>query len=136
MFASGNFGHDCNNRHTLMNPDTAITIAGILAIFAGVGHGYMGDKELAQQTIEPASLKPFMRCCYQFGTVGWLVGGVLFLLTPTYFNGQERMMLVYVLIPMYLFAAVVNAWFTRLRHIGWVMLMAVVIFALIGCRHF
>lgn len=115
-----------------MNPDLAIQVAGVLAIFAAVGHGYLGDKELESQSIEPISQKPFVRFCYQFGSIGWLTGGILFLLIPTYFDGQERTVLIYTLIPMYLFASLVNAWFTQLRHLGWIMLMAVVGFAIIG----
>ena len=115
-----------------MNPDLAIRIAGVLALFAAVGHGYLGDKELGRQSIEPISLKRFIRCCYQFGSMGWLVGGILFLLAPTYFDGEERTILVYALIPMFLLGSIVNAWFTRLRHMGWVMLLAIVIFAIFG----
>ncbi len=115
-----------------INPDMAIQVAGALAMIAAVGHGYLGDKQLAVQNISPPSLKPFLRCCYQFGSMGWLVGGVLLLLTPAYFTGQNRTVLVYALIPMFLFGSIVNAWFTRLRHMGWVMLFVVVVLAIMG----
>lgn len=110
-----------------MTPDLAIRIAGVLAIFAAVGHGFLGDKILVRQGNDA-----FTRVCFQFGSLSWLVGGILFLLIPTYFSGAERGILIYAFIPMYLFAAIVNAWFTKMKHLGWVMLLAVVLFAFIG----
>ena len=110
-----------------MNPDVAIRIAGFLAIFAAVGHGFLGDKILVRQGNDV-----FTRFCFQFGSLSWLVGGIMFLLVPNYFNGPERTILIYAFLPMYLFAAIVNAWFTKMKHMGWVLLVAVVILSLLG----
>lgn len=115
-----------------MNPDIAIRIAGVLAVFAAVGHGYLGDKMLVKQKFEPEHLKSFIRACYQFGSVAWLAGGILFLLVPNFLSGSERSIVVYCLVPVYLFASLVNAWFTKAKHPGWVMLLAVVVFAIMG----
>jgi len=118
--------------NSIITPDITIRIAGVLAIFAAVGHGYLGDKMLANQKIEPANLKTFIRWCYQFGTIGWLAGAVLFLLAPIFFDDLTRRVVVFAVLPMYLFASFTNAWFTKLRHFGWVILLGIVVFAVLS----
>jgi len=116
----------------IMDSDILIRIAGALAILAAVGHGYMGDKILAKQNIEPEHLKSFIRWCYQFGSVAWFAGGILFLLLPTFFDDLTRQVVIYTIMPIYLFACLTNAWFTKLRHMGWVILLGVVVLAVLS----
>lgn len=116
--------------------EIALQGAGALAILAAVGHGYLGDKTLSAQPIDPPRLKTFIRLCYQFGSLGWLAGGVLLFvipsLMPTLTLSDERMWVVLILAPLYAFGAIINGWFTKGRHFGWVMLVSVVILALLG----
>lgn len=108
--------------------------AGVLAILSALGHGFLGDKTLRAQAIEPEHLKSFVRFCYQFGSAGWMVGGLLFLTAPSELSAESLRWLILITIPMYGFGAVVNAWFTRGRHFGWVMLAAIVGLALLSLR--
>ena len=112
--------------------DLTLQIAGGLAIFAALGHSYFGDQTLRAQPFEPPHIKKFIRCCYQFGSLGWLAGGILLLLAPSVMTSDARFWLICVLVPVYGFGGVVNAWFTRGRHFGWVILAAVVLLALFG----
>lgn len=109
----------------------ALQAAGILAILSAVGHGVLGDRMLKNQPIEPQHIKNFIRFCYQFGSVGWLAGGVILLLISAEVV-EAQQWLVYVLASIYGFGAAVNAWFTRGKHFGWVMLLAVVVLAIVG----
>lgn len=102
---------------------TTLQVAGALAIFVAVGHGWMGDKALRAQPLAPAT-KNFVRAAYQFGTAGWLAGGAL-LLASTGFTDTNRHTLALVLLPLFGFGAAVNAWFTKGRHPGWVLLAVV-----------
>ena len=95
-------------------------VAGAIAIFVAVGHGWMGDQALRQQPLT-AEMRNFIRAAYQFGTAGWLAVGVLMLAS----NGlgvNDRQTLGLVAIALFGFAALTNAWFTRGRHPGWVLL--------------
>ncbi|MEM7130612.1 MAG: hypothetical protein AAF702_30085 [Chloroflexota bacterium] len=110
----------------------ALQCAGLLAILAAVGHGYLGDRALSTQPIEPLRMKNFIRFCYQFGSLGWLVGGVLLLFVPSIVEKGAQVWLVLPIILLYGVGACVNAWFTQGRHLGWVILVAIVGLALIG----
>lgn len=103
--------------------------AGALAIFAAVGHGYLGDQTLRAQPLDPA-VKNFVRCCYQFGTAGWLAGGVLLLSAEA--SGASGRWVAVGLVPLFGFASLTNLWFTRGRHLGWVLLAAVCVLVVAG----
>ena len=108
----------------------ALQAAGILAILAAIGHGYLGDRTLRAQPIADEHLKLFIRYCYQFGSLAWLIGGILFLTMPPELPASVQIWLVLIITPLYALGAVVNAWFTRGRHFGWVLLAAVVILSI------
>jgi len=98
-------------------------IAGAIAIFAAVGHGWMGDQTLRQQPLT-ADLRNFIRAAYQFGTAGWIAMGVV-MLASTGLTDDARQIVGLVAIAVFGFAALVNAWFTKGRHPGWLLLTAI-----------
>ena len=112
---------------------TMLQAAGVLAIFSALGHGFLGDKTVREIDIEPRNLKNFIRLCFLFGTLGWVAGGVIFLTMPL-FSSTEALVLVAIIGPIYGFGALVNFWFTRGRHLGWVMLTVVVGLAVLGIQ--
>lgn len=111
-----------------------LQIAGILAILSGIGHGYLGDKTIQAQAISPPETKNFIRACYQFGSLGWIVGGVLFVAAPFSPNSSAHMWTVFAFMPLFGFGSLVNLWFTKGRHFGWVMLAAIVILSLLSLK--
>ena len=111
-----------------------LQIAGILAIMAGIGHGYLGDATIKAQTISPPELKNFIRACYQFGSLGWIVGGALFLIAPFELHSSTHQWTVIAFIPLFAYGSLVNLWFTKGKHPGWVMLLAIVILSLLSLR--
>lgn len=110
---------------------STLRIAGILAIFAAAGHGWLGDQTLRNLPWEESSPKNFVRCCYQFGSVGWLAGAVI-LLASNRFDEAGLQTIGFALIPLYGFGAMVNMYFTKGRHLGWVLLTAVCVLIGIG----
>lgn len=62
----------------------ALITAGICAIVVAVYHGVTGDALVQGMTIEPAESKALMRGSFHIGTMGWLVGGLVVLLTSTF----------------------------------------------------
>lgn len=100
-------------------------IAGVFAIFVAVGHGWLGDKNLRAQPLQPP-VRNFIRTAYQFGTAGWFASGVI-LLYSVGFSEATRHLLAIVFIALFAFGAIVNAWFTKGRHAGWVLLAVICI---------
>lgn len=97
-------------------------IAGAIAVFVAVGHGWMGDQTLRSQPLTD-DLRNFIRTAYQFGTAGWVAVGVL-MLASNGLSVDARQLLGLIAIALFGFAALTNAWFTRGRHPGWLLLAA------------
>lgn len=66
-------------RETIMNlsaRNTALRLAGLVAIGTAGYHGWAGDKILRELEISAADME-FVTGTYQLGTMGWIAGGVL-----------------------------------------------------------
>jgi hypothetical protein len=106
--------------------------AGIAAIAAALIHGVLGEtRVLPRATIEPARLRTLIRLVWQAGTVAWIGGGVL-LFAAAWLAEPARHWIVATMACVFAFAAFANAWATRGRHFGWMVLSAVVALALAG----
>ena len=105
--------------------------AGMAAIAVALIHGVLGEaKVFARATIEPARLRTLIRLVWQAGTVAWIGGGVLLIAAPWLGSDPARHWIVATMSGVFAFAALVNAWATRGRHFGWMVLSAVVALAL------
>ncbi|MEI7874172.1 MAG: hypothetical protein WCK95_18720 [Alphaproteobacteria bacterium] len=113
--------------------DLAIQAAGGLAILAAVIHGVLGEtKVFARARIEPARTRLLIRLVWQCGTVAWIGLGILLVAAPSMDSEPARLWIVGVGVAVYGLAAVGNAWATRGRHFGWMVLTAVSVLALVG----
>jgi hypothetical protein len=113
--------------------DVLLQCAGIAAIAAALIHGLIGELKIFPRiTIEPARLRPLMRLVWQAGTVSWIGGGVLLIAAPWMASEPARHWVVVTLACVFGFAALANAWASRGRHFGWMMLGAVVVMAAAG----
>jgi hypothetical protein len=113
--------------------DLAMQAAGVLAILAAVVHGVLGEtKVFAVARIEPAWALRLIRAVWHCGVVAWIAGGVLLLALPSLPAGPARGWIVATLIAVYGSGVIGNAWATRGRHFGWLVLAAVVVLAAIG----
>ena len=112
--------------------DLALEMSGILAIFAGLIHGVLGEtKVFSRARIDPPWASRLLRAVWQCGAVAWIGGGVLLIAAPSFGSGA-RHWIIFVFVAVYGSAAIGNAIASRGRHFGWMVLSAVVALTLAG----
>ena len=113
--------------------DFAVEMAGVLAILVAVTHGVLGETRVfARAEIEPPWAKRLIYAVWQCSTIAWLAGGVLLCAIPLMSSDAARRWIIAVLVAVYASAAIGNAWASRGRHFGWMLLSAVIVLALCG----
>jgi hypothetical protein len=113
--------------------DLLLQCAGVAAIAAAVIHGVLGETRVFPRvTIEPMHLRRLFRLVWQASTVAWIGGGVLLIAAPVMASEPARHWIVVTLACVFAFGALGNAWATRGRHFGWMVLGAVVAMAVAG----
>ena len=113
--------------------DLAIQAAGCLAVLAAVVHGVLGEtKVFANARIEPAGAKLLLRLVWQCSAVAWIGLGVLLIAAPYMASDAARGWIVGAATGTYGLGALANAWATKGRHFGWMVLAAVVVLAIAG----
>ena len=113
--------------------DWALYASGILGLTAAFLHGLLGETRVfARARIEPDRLRLLMRLVWRCSVVAWAAVAVLLIAAPTMGSPTARCWIVGAAVAVFGFAAVANAWATRGRFFGWMMLTAVVILALAG----
>jgi hypothetical protein len=113
--------------------DLLLQCAGAAAIVAAIIHGVLGETRVFPRiTIEPLRLRSLLRLVWQASTVAWIGGGVLLIAAPLMESEQARHWIVVTLACVFGFGALGNAWVTRGRHFGWMVLTAVVAMAVAG----
>ena len=113
--------------------DVLLQCSGLAAIAAAIIHGVLGEtKVFARASIEPARLRTLIRLVWQAGTVAWIGGGVLLIAAPRMASEPARHWIVATTAVVFAFAAACNAWALRGKHVGWVLLSAVVAMAVAG----
>ncbi|MEM6646747.1 MAG: hypothetical protein AAF730_10875 [Bacteroidota bacterium] len=86
--------------------NTALRLAGGLALLTALYHGYEGDRILGTLVIDPAEQTDFVWSTYQIGTMGWLAGGVLLLAAAGFRSQQARSWVVFTYAVLFGFPAV------------------------------
>jgi hypothetical protein len=110
-----------------------IQSAGVLAFIVSVVHGVLGEtKVFAKVRIEPSWARRLIHLVWHAGTVAWIALAVLLVAAPSFGSDTARTWVVAMSILAFGFAAVANAWATRGRHFGWVLMTAVVGLAAAG----
>ncbi|MGX0967064.1 hypothetical protein AB7M63_007513 [Bradyrhizobium japonicum] len=113
--------------------DLLLQCAGGLTIIVALIHGILGEtKVFARARIEPERLRTLIRLVWQASTVAWIGGGVLLIAAPWMESEPARRWIVVTMACVFGFSAVANAWATRGRHFGWMMLSVVVAMAMAG----
>jgi hypothetical protein len=113
--------------------DLLLQCSGLAAIAVAIIHGVLGEtKVFARATIEPPRLRNLIRLCWQVGTVGWICGGVLLIAASSMASVPARHWIVVMMVVMYGFGVIGNAWIFRGRHFGWMALSAVIALAVAG----
>ena len=113
--------------------DLLLQCAGVGAIIVALIHGLLGEtKVFPRATIEPPRLRTLIRLVWQASTVAWIGCGVLLLAVPWMDSVLARQWIVITMACVFGFSALANAWATRGRHFGWMMLSVVVVLAVAG----
>ena len=113
--------------------DFMIQAAGAVAIFAAIVHAVLGEtKVFTKAHIEPARIKLLIRLVWQCGAVAWAAIGALLVVVPYMASEEARHWIIAMAVATFGFGAVANAWATRGRHFGWLVLALSCVLALAG----
>ena len=113
--------------------DLLLQSAGVLAIAAALIHGILGETRVfVRARIEPERLRTLIRVVWQASTVAWIGCGLLLIAAPWMGSEPARHWIVITMASVFGFSACANAFATRGRHFGWMMLSAVVAMTVAG----
>jgi hypothetical protein len=113
--------------------DWALYASGIIGLTAAFLHGLLGETRVfARVRIEPDRFRLLMRLVWHCSVVAWAAVAVLLIAAPAMGSPAARYWIVGAAVVVFGFAAVANAWATRGRFFGWIILTAVVVLALAG----
>jgi hypothetical protein len=113
--------------------DVLLQCSGLLAIAAAVTHSVLTEtKVFPRVTIEPRRLRTLFRLVWQIPTVAWIAGGMLLIAAPSMGSESARHWMIVTFACLFVFSAVGNAWGTRGKHFGWILLGAVAALAVAG----
>jgi hypothetical protein len=114
-------------------PDIALQMAGALAIATAIAHGAIGELTVfARARIEQSRTRNLLRMVWQASTIDWIAIGVLLMAAPGFGSQTARHWIVAVAVLVYGYTAVGNAIANRGRHIGWMLMAAVVALLILG----
>jgi hypothetical protein len=113
--------------------DLLLQGAGVLGLAVAVVHGVLGETHVfARATIEPPALRLLLRLVWQASAIAWAAMAVLLLATPSLITGQGRLLIVCAAVAVFGSGAVGNAWASKGRHSGWMLLAAAAGLAIAG----
>ena len=116
-----------------MMRDLFVQAAGILGIVSAVVHGILAETTVFPRArIDPAWVKLLLRLVWQCSSVAWAGVGALLIAVPYLGSESARLWIIAVAVLVYGFGAIGNAWATKGRHYGWMMLTAASILAVVG----
>lgn len=113
--------------------DLLLQAAGALAIVTAVVHGAIAELRVFPRVrVQPEKARILLRMVWQASTIDWIALGLLLIAAPLIGSEAARQWVIAVAVLAYGYAAVGNALATRGRHVGWVLMAAVVLLALLG----
>jgi hypothetical protein len=124
---------DAHNDSQAMMRDLLVQLAGLLALAAAIVHGVLGEtKVFPRVRIEPERARRLIRLVWQGMTVAWISLAILLIAAPKLGSEAARTWIIAMSIVAFGFGAIGNAWATRGRFFGWVVLIVVVGLAAAG----
>ena len=119
----------------------ALASAGIIGCGVAVVHGVLtqrlmvGPFERVAEGRMAAPIRRLVPMLLQFSTFNWFLGGLALILAAVAFDRQARLATALLVGASYLFGAIGNAWGTRGRHPGWMLLaaaLALMVYGVVG----
>jgi hypothetical protein len=113
--------------------DLLLQSAGVLGLVIALAHGVLGETQVfARATIEPPRLALLLRLVWQAGAIAWAAMAALLIATPWLGAGQARFAIVCAAVAVFGAGAAGNAWASKGRHFGWMLLAIVTGLAIAG----
>lgn len=117
--------------------DVSLIASGVVAVITALIHGRLLDPLIVTPLLRanPQGMRrpalALVRPLLHVSTVDWLLGGVALIGTGLLIDGPGRIAVGLLVGGQLLYATVCNAWATRFRHPGW-MLMAVTLVLIVA----
>ena len=124
--------------------NAALALAGVLGSATAVVHGILTQK-LMVKPIEAflpdnkrasAPIRRLVPLLLHFSTVSWFLGGLTLIAAALWWGNDTKLTIGLSVGSLYLFGAVANAWATRGRHPGWMLMAAAVLLIGVGITNF
>jgi hypothetical protein len=123
--------------------DAALGLAGVLGSGTAVVHGILTqrlmvkpiDAFLSGNQRVSAPIRRLVPLLLHLSTISWFLGGLALLPAALWWGYDTKLAIGLSVGSLYLFGAVVNAWATRARHAGWMLMAAAVLLIVVGLAH-
>lgn len=110
-----------------------LPLSGALCVVVAVIHGYLGQAKLIPSAnFATESGRLLVIAIWQLSTLVWIGSGITFAIAPWAFSDETRGLIVLIAALPIAYGVVANAWFTKGRHFGWMLLALVLVFAALG----
>ena len=115
--------------------DGALALAGLIGAGTALVHGILTQRLMirpigaalaAEKTIS-APIRKLVPVLLQFSTFAWLAGGLALIATAAWLGRDAKLAVGLLVGTLCLYGAVANAWATRGRHPGWILMAASVV---------
>lgn len=113
--------------------DLLLSSSGVLAMIVALVHAVVGETRVfANSRIEPPRMRLLLRLVWHAGAIGWAALGALLVLAPHFGSEVARQWIIALAVATFAAAAAGNAYVTRGRHPGWMLLAVVIVAAIAG----
>ena len=123
--------------------DGALTLAGLIGSGTALVHGILTQRlmvrpigaALGEGSKLSAPVRKLVPMLLQFSTFAWLAGGLALIASAAWLERDAKLAVGLLVGSLYLYGAVGNAWATRGRHPGWILMAVSVVLIGYGlCR--
>jgi hypothetical protein len=120
--------------------NAALGLAGVLGSGTAVVHGILTQRLmvkpiqifLSDNKRISAPIRRLVPLLLHFSTFSWFLGGLALLAAALWWGNDTKLAIGLSVGSLYLFGAVANAWATRGRHLGWMLMAAAVVLIGVG----
>ena len=108
----------------------ALTLAGLIGAATAIFHGIVTQRlmvrpigrRLADAAGVSSTIRRIVPPLLHYSTYSWLVGGIVLVIAANVAAAETRLWIALLVGSMFLYAAIANAWATRGRHPGWLLM--------------
>jgi hypothetical protein len=120
--------------------DLALAGAGVIGVVVAIAHGFAMQRRIVRplnalldssRVVSRAGAN-LVAPLLHVSTFTWLVGGLLLIVAAARLQGEARVLVSFYVGGIYLYAAIMNAWATRGRHVGWPLMSLALILLVAG----